>query len=163
VANFGSSTVTPIDVATMGTGAPIGVGPGPQAVAVASGEVLVGNFGNATLSEINGATLRPDAPVALPFAPTGIAAVGTASTGASAYVCGGAGLVPVTLTALGPAVGTQIGLPGVAQGVALSADGTTAWVTQQAGSVLPVTLATGTAGPPIHLGGHPSDIVIGAG
>jgi YVTN family beta-propeller protein len=162
VANFGSNTVTPIDVATMGTGAPIAVGPSPQTLAVASGQVLVGNFGNATLTEINGATLRPDAAVPLPFAPTGIAA-GAGGAGVGAYVCGGAGLVPVTITALGPAVGTLIGLPDAAQGVALSTDGATAWVTQQAGALLPVTLATGKTGPPIHLGGHPSAIVIGAG
>jgi hypothetical protein len=66
-------------------------------------------------------------------------------------------------TALGPAVGTQIALPDAAQGVALSADGATAWVTQQAGGLVPVTLATGKTGPVIHLGGHPSAIVIGAG
>jgi hyaluronoglucosaminidase len=162
VANFGSNTVTPINVASMGTGAPIPVGPGPQTVGVASGQVLVGNFGNATLTEIDGATLRPYAAVPLPFAPTGIA-VTAGATGPSAYLCGGAGLVPVTVTALGPAVGTQIGLPDAAQGVALSADGTTAWVTQQAGSLVPVTLATGQVGVAMRLGGHPSAIVIGAG
>jgi YVTN family beta-propeller protein len=159
VANYGSNSVTPIDVATMGTGAPIPVGPGPQALALASGALLVGNFGNATLTQIDAATLQPDAPVPLPFAATGIAA-GPAAT---AYVCGGAALVPVTLTALGPAVGTPIALPDVAQGVALSADGGTAWVTQEAGALLPVTLATGKTGPAVHLGGHPSAIVIGAG
>jgi YVTN family beta-propeller protein len=162
VANFGSNTVTPINVASMGTGAPIPVGPSPQTLAVASGALLVGNFGNATLTQINIATLRPLAPVPLPFAPTGIAA-GAGGSAAAAYVCGGAGLVPITLTPLGPAVGPQIGLPDVAQGVALSADGATAWVTQQAGGLVPVTLATGMADPAIHLGGHPSAIVIGAG
>jgi hyaluronoglucosaminidase len=161
VANFGSNTVTPINVASMGTGAPIPVGPSPQTMALASGELLVGNFGNATLTQIDAATLKPFAPVPLPFAPTGIAA-GTGPA-ATAYVCGGTGLVPVTHTALGPAVGTEIELLDAAQGVALSADGATAWVTQQAGGLVPVTLATGTTGLAIHLGGHPSAIVIGAG
>jgi YVTN family beta-propeller protein len=162
VANFGSNTVTPINVGSMGTGAPIPVGPSPQAVAVASGALLVGNFGNATLTQIDAATLKPDAPVPLPFAPTAIAA-GAGGPAAAAYVCGGAGLVPVRLTALGPNVGREIGLPDAAQGVALSADGATAWVTQQAGGLVPVTLATGKTGPAIRLGGHPSAIVIGAG
>lgn len=162
VANFGSNTVTPINVASMGTGAPIAVGPGPQALAVTAGAVLVGNFGNATLTEINATTLKPDAPVPLPFAPTAITA-GAAGSDAAAYVCGGAGLVPVALTALGPSVGTQITLPDAAQGVALSADGATAWVTQQAGGLVPVNLTTGKTGRAIHLGGHPSAIVIGAG
>jgi YVTN family beta-propeller protein len=162
VANFGSNTVTPINVGTMGTGAPIPVGPGPQALGVTSGALLVGNFGNATLTQINAATLKPYAPVPLPFAPTAITP-GAGGSAAAAYVCGGAGLVPVTLTALGPAVGTQIGLPDAAEGVALSADGATAWVTQQAGGLVPVSLATGATGAAIHLGGHPSAIVIGAG
>lgn len=159
VANYGSNTVTPINVASMGTGAPIPVGRGPQSLALASGALLVGNFGNATLTQIDAATLRPDPPVLLPFAPTGIAA-GPAAT---AYVCGGAGLVPVRSTALGPAVGTAIGLPDVAQGVALTADAATAWVTLQAGGLIPVALATGRTGRAVHLGGHPSAIVIGAG
>jgi YVTN family beta-propeller protein len=163
VANFGSNTVTPINVATLGAGAPIPVGPSPQTMAVASGALLVGNFGNATLTQIDAATLKPDAAVPLPFAPTGIAA-GTGGSTTTAYVCGGTGLVPVTLTGLGPAVGAPIALPDAAEGVALSADGATAWVTQQAGGLVPVTLAAGgTAGRAIHLGGHPSAIVIGAG
>jgi DNA-binding beta-propeller fold protein YncE len=69
----------------------------------------------------------------------------------------------VPVTTIGLAVGAQVGLPGVAQGIALTPDGTTAWVTQQAGSLVPVTLATGKVGSPIRLGGHPSAIVIGAG
>jgi DNA-binding beta-propeller fold protein YncE len=69
----------------------------------------------------------------------------------------------VPVTTIGLAVGAQVGLPGVAQGIALTPDGTTAWVTQQAGSLVPVTLATGKVGTPIRLGGHPSAIVIGAG
>jgi YVTN family beta-propeller protein len=158
VANYGSNTVTPIDVTTLQAGAPIAVGPGPQTVAVGSGQVLVGNFSNATLTPINTGTLRPGAGVALPLNPTGIA---IGASGAAAYVCGGAGLVPVTVAGVG--VGAQIALPGAAQGVALSEDGATAWVTLQSGGLVPVTLATGTVGKPIRLGGHPSAIVIGAG
>ena len=94
----------------------------------------------------------------LPVNPTGIA---VAASGNTAYVCGGAAVVPVTLPEL--VVGTPIGLPDVAQGIALSADGTTAWVTQQAGSLVSVALATGKVGTPIRLGGHPSAIVIGPG
>ena len=67
------------------------------------------------------------------------------------------------MTVLGLAVGAPIALPNAAQGIALSADGSVAWVTQQAGSMIPVTLATGKVGKPVSLGGHPSAIVIGAG
>lgn len=158
VANFGSNTVTPIDVATLQAGAAIPVGTGPQTVVAAPGEVLVGNFGSHSLTAINPATLRAGGTVALPFNPTGLA---LAPSGATVYVCGGAGVAAVAV--LGLAVGAPIALPDVAQGIALSADGSTAWVTQQAGAVVPVTLTTGSVGAPLHLGGHPSAIVIGAG
>jgi hyaluronoglucosaminidase len=158
VADFGSNTVTPIDVSTLRPGPPIAVGQGPQTVAVAAGRVLVGDFGDHTLVPIDAATLRPGRPVALPVNPTGLA-VGPA--GATVYVCGGAAVVPVATTTL--ALGTPIALPDVAQGIALSADGSTAWVTQQAGRLLSVRVASGALGRPIHVGGHPSAIVIGAG
>ena len=158
VANFGSNTVTPIDVATMQPGPPIAVGPGPQTIAVAAGEVVVGNFSNQTLTPINPTTLRAGTTAALPLNPTGIA---VAPSGSTIDVCGGASMVSVTT--LGLVAGTPVHLPGAAQGIALSADGATAWVTEQAGSLVGVTLATGAVGKPIHLGGHPSAIVVGAG
>jgi YVTN family beta-propeller protein len=158
VANYGSDTVTPIDVATLQAGTPIAVGPSPQTLAVAGTAVLVGNFANSTLTPIDATTLVPGAQVPLPLNPTGIA---VAASGATAYVCGGAALVPVTVVGLG--VGAPIALPDAAQGVALSADDTTAWVTQQPGSLIPVTLATGMVGKPLRLGGHPSAVVIGSG
>ena len=158
VADFGSNQVTPIDVSTMRADPPIPVGPGPQTVAVASGLVLVGNFGNRTLTPISASTLQPGAAVTLPFNPTAMA---VNSSGTTLYVCGGAALAPVTV--FGLVVHSPIALPDVAQGIALSDDGATAWVTQQAGSIIPVALATGEPGRPIRTGGHPSAIVIGAG
>jgi hypothetical protein len=158
VADFGSNDVTPIDISTMQAAPPIPVGPAPQTVAVASGLVLVGNFGNRTLVPIAVSTLRPGAAVALPVNPTAMA---VNASGTTAYVCGGASLVPVTV--FGMVVHGDVALPDVAQGIALSADGQTAWVTQQAGSLIPVALASGKPGRPIRLGGHPSAIVVGAG
>ena len=158
VADFGSNAVTPIDLATLQAGAAIPVGPEPQTIAVAGGEVLVGNFGNHTLMPIDALTQKPGGATLLPFNPTGIA---VSPTGATAYVCGGAGVVAVSTAGL--VVAAPVALPDAAQGIALSADGATAWITQQAGSLIPVTLATGAVGVPIHLGGHPSAIVIGAG
>ena len=161
VADFGSNQVTPIDVSTLQAGSAIAVGPGPETVAVSAGYVLVGNFSNSTMTLINASTLQPGAKAAaLPLNPT---AMVVSPSGATAYVCGGAGMVPVTVNALGLDVGTAIALPDAAQGIALTPDGSVAWVTQQTGSVVPVTLATGTVGKPLHLGGHPSAIVIGAG
>jgi DNA-binding beta-propeller fold protein YncE len=85
----------------------------------------------------------------------------TNPSGTTVYVCGGAALVPVTV--FGLVVHGAIALPDVAQGIALTPDGSTAWVTQQAGTLVPVTLASTTSGRPIRMGGHPSAIVIGAG
>ncbi len=158
VADHGSNTVTPIDVATLQAEAPIAVGPAPQTVAAAPGEVLVGNFGNRTLTAINPTARRAGGTIALPLNPTGMVVT---PSGATVYVCGGAAVAAVA--AVGLTVGAPIALPGVAQGIALSADGSTAWVTQQAGSLVPVNLTTGIVGAALHLGGHPSAIVAGAG
>ncbi len=159
VADSGSNTVTPIDVATLQPGAAIPVGPAPA-------DHCRGARGGA-----GGQLRQPDphrhqpgdaaaraATVALPLNPTGIA---VAPAGTIAYVCGGAAVVPVAVAGL--TLGPPVALPDVAQGIALSADGSTAWVTQQAGTLVPVALATGKVGTPLHLGGHPSAIVIGAG
>jgi hyaluronoglucosaminidase len=158
VANAGANTVTPIDLATSQPGAPIPVGPAPETIAATPGAILVGNFGNRTLTAINPATLRVSSTVALPLNPTGIAVT---PTDATAYVCGGNAMAAVTVAGL--TVGPPVVLPDVAQGIALSTDGATAWVTQQAGSMIPVALVDDKVGIPLHLGGHPSAIVIGPG
>jgi YVTN family beta-propeller protein len=160
VANFGSNTVTPIDLATMQAGAPIAVGQGPETVAIAEagGEVLVGNFGNDTLTPINTGTLKAGTAVTLPLNPTGIV---VSASGTTAYISGGAAVVPVTVAGL--AVGTSVALRGVAQAIALSPGDKTAWVALQAGSLVQVALASGTVGRTIHLGGHPSALVITTG
>ena len=160
VANFGSNTVTPIDLATMQAGAPVAVGQGPETVAFAeaNGEVLVGNFGNDTLTPINTGTLEAGPAVALPLDPTGIV---VSTSGTTAYISGGAAVVPVTVAGL--AVGTPIALRGVAQAIALSPGDKTAWVALQTGSLVQVAVATGTVGRTIHLGGHPSALVIATG
>ena len=75
----------------------------------------MGNFGNRTLTAINPATLSAGGTIALPLNPTGIV---VAPSGATAYVCGGAGLVAVTV--IGLTVGAPVALPDVAQGIALA-------------------------------------------
>ena len=96
-------------------------GPDRRPSGVAEDEVLVGNFTNSTLTPITVSTLRAGAAVALPINPTGIA---VAPSGAAGYVCGGAGVVPVSLTALGPTLGTTIALPGIARGLRWTRPGT---------------------------------------
>ena len=73
-------------------------------MAVAAGQLLVGNFSNSTVTPINASTLQPGKAVSIPLNPTAMA---VAASGATAYVCGGAGVVPVTVNALGLAVGPR--------------------------------------------------------
>ncbi len=166
VADFGSNQVTPIVLPARRVATPIAVGPGPQAIAATPDHLLVGNFANHTLTDIRASTLQLVSNVLLPFNPTGIV---VSPSGTTAYVCGGANVVPVAFGGLGSLVGrplivgTPVALPDAAQGIALSRDATTAWVTQQAGSIVPVTLSTHAVGRAVHLGGHPSAIVVGAG
>jgi DNA-binding beta-propeller fold protein YncE len=155
VVDFGSDAVTPITLSTMAAGTPIAVGTSPEAIAVVGGQALVANFGDQTITPISTTTLAPGAPVALGVDPTGLA---VAASGTTLYVCGGASVVPVTVAGL--TVGAPIALPGAAQAIALGAKGATAWVALQAGGLIAVTLATGQVGRRIHLGGHPSAVVI---
>ena len=155
VADFGSNQVTPIDLATLQPGAPIAVGDEPQTLAVAGGEVLVGNFGNRSLTPIVIATGKPGAAVSLPLDPTGIAVT---QSGLTAYISGGASVVPLAVNGL--TIGSPTALGGVAEAIALNPGDATAWVAIQSGSIEPVTLATGRVGRAIHLGGHPSALVI---
>ena len=134
VADHGSNTVTPIDVATMTAGAPIAVGPGPQTIAAAPGEVLVGNFGNRTLTAD-----QPDVAAgrAAPLRSRSTRPASPWRRRAPPPTCAEGRRVRGGRPSLGLAVGAPIALPGVAQGIALSADGSTAWVTQQAGALVP--------------------------
>lgn len=178
VADFGSNQVTPIDLATLQAGAPIAVGQGPETLAVAgaaasaggaasgaiggaaapgSTELLVGNFGDETVTPIDAVTRQAGPPVPLPLNPTDIVVT---SSGATAYITGGASVVPLTVDHL--AVGLPITLKGVAQALALAPGDRTAWVALQTGSLVPVSLTSRAVGHAIHLGGHPSAIAIAA-
>jgi hyaluronoglucosaminidase len=159
VADFGSNQVTPIDLTTLRAGPPIAVGQGPETLAVtgpsASAEILVGNFGDDSLTPINATTRGTGPALPLPVDPTDIVVT---TSGITAYIAGGASVVPLTVTGL--AVGVPIALHGVAQALALTPGDGTAWVALQTGALVPVALASGTVGRPIHLGGHPSAVVI---
>jgi YVTN family beta-propeller protein len=155
VVDFGSNQVTPLDLSTMQAGPPIAVGPGPETIAAVPGEALVGNFTDHSLTPINTTTMQSGPAVALPVDPTGMVA---APSGQMAYICGGASVVPVTLPGL--SVGRSITLPDVAQAIALDAAGTTGWVAMGSGDLVSVSFPSGVVGTPIHLGGHPSAVVL---
>jgi YVTN family beta-propeller protein len=155
VADFGSNEVTPLYLSTRLAGPPIAVGPGPETIAALPGEALVGNFTDRSLTPITTATMQTGAAVALPINPTGIAVT---PSGTTAYVCGGASVIPLMVPTL--SVGGPITLPDVAQALALDAAGTTAWVALGSGDLVSVSLPSGVVGTPIHLGGHPSAVVL---
>jgi len=181
VADFGDDSVTPIDLATMRSGAPIPVGQEPDAIAVlpvgdGGGRVppvgpvaLVADFGDDGVTPIGAPGLSAGAFIPTPGNPTGIAV----APDGTAWVVGGATLTPirplqagrpaagVAFTA-GFAAGRPVSLPGVAESVAL-AGATTAWVALQRGSLVPVTLPTGRVGRGVTVGGRPSDVVITPG
>ena len=87
-----SNTVTPIDVATLRPGPAIAVGPGPRRWPSRRGEVLVGNFGNRTLTaDQRRRRCRRAAPLR---SRSTRPASRSSPSGATAYVCGGAAVVP---------------------------------------------------------------------
>ena len=96
MADFGSNQVTPIDLTTLRAGPPIAVGQSPETVAVAGrpSAVLVGNFGDDTLTPINAATLRAGPAVTLPVTRP---ASSVTTSGTTAYITGGASVVPLTV------------------------------------------------------------------
>lgn len=159
VADFGGGTVTPIDLATMTPGPPVAVGTAPDAVAIqehgsATAPVaLVADFGSDQVTPVNLRTMAAMPAVAVGGNPTGIAV----APDGTAWVVAGASLTP--LPPGSPSAGTPVTLPGVGQAVALQG-GTEAWIAEQAGSVVPVTLPAGPAGRPVHVGGRPTAIAV---
>ncbi|MHB8220659.1 MAG: YncE family protein [Acidimicrobiales bacterium] len=149
VADFGSGTVTPVDLGTMRAGAPIPVGSEPDAVAVMPAGVghpataLVANFGSDTVTPIDLATLRAGAPIAVGHEPDAIAVVPPrAGHSATALVAdiGDDGVTPISWPGLD--AGAFIPTPGNPTGIAVAPDGT-AWV---AGGATLTPLAPATAG-----------------
>ena len=119
----------------------------------------MGNFGNRTLTaDQPGRRCSRAAPFALPLNPTGMA---VAPSGATAYVCGGAGVVAVATVGL--TVGPAGRLPDVAQGIALTADGDDGVGDAAGGLAGPGDAGHRQGRPAAPPRRPPSAIVIGAG
>jgi YVTN family beta-propeller protein len=167
VANLEGNTVTPVDLTTMTPGAPVPVGMEPDAVAITpdGSTALVANLGSGTVTPITLATLRPGFSVAVGAGPTGLALT-TGGHGGSpvAWVTAGVDLVPVELSNLSLLLPLSVGAPlpvgHLAEALAITPDGTTAWVAGQDATLTPVDLATGVRGPSIYVGGRPAAVVI---
>jgi YVTN family beta-propeller protein len=178
VANSGANTVTPITLATNSAETPIAVGSAPVAVAIAPGgaSAYVADSGFNTVTPITLAINTPRAPITSGNGPWGIAIT---PDGATAYVANlgdvdftgnttsGSTTVSgiastarlaqgMAVTGVGIPAGTTIAAPPVANSVTLSQAATstasgvalTAW---EPSSVMPVDLATQTAGTAISV------------
>jgi len=160
VACFGSGTVVPINLRTEEAMAAVTVGNEPDAVAVVdgagvaqAGHALVANFGSTDVTPINLSTFSAGPVIPVAGNPTDIAVTGT-----TAWVSGGASLTPIDGVAL--TAGMPETVPNVAEALAITANGTTAWVALQDGELVPVALADHRVGEPVTVGGRPSAVAI---
>ena len=169
----GDEMVTPIDTASGTAGKPIRVGTsdagGCEADAIAitpdGKTAYVTNYTAGTVTAIAAGTAGPPIPVGK--APSYIAIT---PDGKTAYVsnAGSGTVTPIRVATNTPGPPIKIGKPinPIASGcateaIAITPDGKTAYVTSyNGGTVIPISTATGTAGPPIRTGTDPFDIAI---
>ncbi|HEX3752383.1 MAG TPA: alkaline phosphatase family protein [Streptosporangiaceae bacterium] len=160
VVNSGSSSVTPIDLATRQAGRPIGVGKHPLAIAITPGgkTAYVVNSRSDTVTPINTATWRAGPPIPVGRDPQSIAVT---PDGKTAYVTNsGSGTVtPISLAKHRPGRAIKVGT--APQAIAVTPDGRTVYVLDWgSAAVTPIDTATGQAGPPIQVGSYPYAITI---
>ncbi len=172
VTNYAASTVTPINLMNGVTGKAIPAGSGPAGIAITpngkmayvtdAGSAPMGNTG----TPINLVTDRPLRAIRVGLGPQGIAITPDGSrayvANAGAIVTGQSGAIGHTVTPINLQSGrtlTPINVGNAPIAVAISQDGTTAFVTNSySGSVSPISIATGTAGTPIQMSGSPQAV-----
>jgi YVTN family beta-propeller protein len=160
VANYGSATVTPVNLASKRAGKAIEVGTDPQAiVATPDGRtVYVANGGSGTVTPISTATGRASPPIQVGTDP---AALAVTPDGRTVLVAneGSDTVTPIDVTT-GQA-GPPISVGAAPRAIAVTPDGRTAYVLDwTGGTVTPIDLATDQALPAIGVGSFPSAIVI---
>jgi len=159
VANRGSGTVTPIELATNTPGSPITVGSEPVAVAITPNgkTAYVTNSHSNTVTPIELATNTPGSPITVGEDPSGIAIT---PNGKTAYVTNrlSGTVTPIKLANNTP--GKRITVGKEPSGIAITPNGTTAYVTNLEGGVTPIETATNTPGKEITVGIAPSAVAI---
>ena len=169
-------TITPIDLATGKTMAPITVGPGPQGIAITpdgrrayvadAGAIVQGQTGSfgSTVTPVDLRTGKALAPITVGNAPTGVAITPDGSTALVANLNSGS-VSPINLAT--DVAGSPIPVEGAPIAIAISAaHPTVAYVVDTiskqsaTGNVTPVDLTNGTAGSPITLGKNPQAIAM---
>ena len=163
VVNYGSGTVTPVDLASKRAGPPIKVGKGPRAIAITPGgrTAYVANSGSGTVTPISTVTGRAGRPIRVGRDPRAIAIT---PGGRTAYVLdwGSAAVTPID-TATGRAE-SPIPVGSYPSAIAIGGRGTTAYVAcYGSDTVTPITIATGRPGRAIPVGQAPDAIAAAPG
>ena len=163
VVNYGSGTVTPVDLASKRAGAPIKVGKGPRAIAITPGgrTAYVANSGSGTVTPISTVTGRAGRPIRVGRDPRAIAIT---PGGRTAYVLdwGSAAVTPID-TATGRAE-SSIPVGSYPSAIAIGGHGATAYVAcYGSDTVTPITIATGRPGRAIPVGQAPDAIAAAPG
>ena len=169
-------TVTPINTANDEPGTPIGVGMEPDAIAITpNGQTAyVANQLDGTVTPITIATNTPGKPIKVGYQPDAIAIT---PDGQTAYVANeglgqGSTVTPIATATNQPGKPVSVGVDPTA--IAITPNGQTAYVlsrggteinsagaaVSEAGTVTPITVATGRPGKPITVPGGPTLIAI---
>ena len=163
VVNYGSGTVTPVDLASKRAGPPIKVGKAPRAIAITPGgrTAYVANSGSGTVTPISTVTGRAGRPIRVGRDPRAIAIT---PGGRTAYVLdwGSAAVTPID-TATGRAE-SSIPVGSYPSAIAIGGHGATAYVAcYGSDTVTPITIATGRPGRAIPVGQAPDAIAAAPG
>ncbi|MDP9072757.1 MAG: YncE family protein, partial [Actinomycetota bacterium] len=160
VADTGTNKVTPIDVATNTTLAPITVGPAPWGIAVTPDgkTVYVTASGGGAVTPIDVATNTAAHAITVGTAPLGIAIT---PDGTTAYVANNSSDTVTPITLATNTAGKAIAVGSGPYGVAITPDGKFAYVTNSgAGTVTPIDTTTNVAGATFSVGTFPEDIAV---
>ena len=122
------------------------------------GSALVADFQTTTVTPIDLSTMAPGPAIAVGGNPTGIVGAPASEV---AYVSGGDSITPIDLQTDAP--GKPIGVDTTAEALAVAPGGTTAWVAGGDGTLVSVDLADGTVIRRVHVGNHPSAVVMAGG
>ena len=163
VANYGSASVSPVNLATRKAGPPIPAGPGPQAIVAAPDgkTIYVADSLGDTVTPINARTGKPGRPIRVGSAPWALAMT---PNGRTLYVANeGSGTVTPIATATN-SPGQPIPVGRDPRALAMAPDGRTAYVLNWlSGTVTPIATATGRPGQPIGVGSFPVAYAFGPG
>jgi YVTN family beta-propeller protein len=149
VSDFDANTVTPIDVATNRTGTPIPVGTQPAQLAITpdGSTAYVADAGAGTVTPIDLATDTVGTPIAVVSGPAWELLFGMAMSpdGTTVYALSPSAGTVIPIDTATNTVGTPIPVPIDPSGIAITPDGSTAYIAWQ-GGVVSVNLVTGTVG-----------------